>query len=707
MEGPTRSSPPSNSVSSKLIGAAVDLLTLYSNSDSGKLNDPRVIGKLCITITRGIDHAIANNEVPVKSRELPTLIQKINIWKHDLSVVIPFMLLMMSVKVACENGWFQKKETDDLLSLAYEVKRFFSADDVFQGPSHSLPSISKIMSRFYPCLKIENTLCFTEVKPGFRTIVADFNLSRGVVASEPNMIGMIVARVDIDTSSCIITPPEVDILLNGKGVLGRNNTSMVSVDISEMYLKESVPQLPTDVTAMLKYGVNLLQAIGNFNGPYIIVIGVMRVITTSGTPQLQDYVHPVVASGDPVSGIQMALQTSLNCPISKNRMRTPVKGHLCKHTQCFDYDNYLSINSRKPCWRCPLCDEPVSCSDIRIDQNLVKVLREVGENTVDVFVSKDGSWKVVSENIDHAPSASKTPGFQEEKQNQSDPLRRNQSKADNCSQQISATKNIDPSRVNNMHQNTYTSGSLAVDCTNLNDQGNKNPRSMNVNPNGMSAVTSPINDCKGCHLIQKDAELRNQTSRACFNRFSSANSLSPNQNLVSQANWLPAQNANAYILPTVEQNGCYQNSRGSCAYQNLNNSGNNNREAICVQQVQLQRDGKVQASLAAQNRQPAVSVPYTKQPRPEGEQKQNMHVKKNQVSHNDGLVELPSEGWRPSGRMRGSLQGQAYSEAYRQFIKQPTQAVRASELPSGLMATLSVAKSQSPIIKASGQTQTQ
>lgn len=511
------------------------------------------------------------------------------------------------------------------------------------------------------------------------------------------MIGMIVARLDdIHTSSsCIITPQEVDILLNGKGVLGRNNTSM-----------EPVPQLPTDVTAMLKYGVNLLQAIGNFNGPYIIVIGVMCVIPTSGTPQLQDYVQPVVASGGP--GIEMALQTSLNCPLSKSRMRTPVKGHLCKHTQCFDYDSYLSLNSRKPYWRCPLCDEPVSCSDIRIDQNLVKVLREVGENTVDVLVSKDGSWKVVSENIDPpSPSASKTPGFQEEKPNRSDPSRSNQSKADDCSQQISPTKNIQPSRVNSMHQNTCSCNSLAADCTNLNDQGNNNPRSMNVKPNGLSAAMSTINDCKGCQLLQKDAELRNQTSGACINTSSSANSLSPLQNLVSQANCLTAQNSNAYILPTVEQNGCYQNSQGSYTYQNLNKSSNNICEAVRVQQVQLQRDGKVQDSLAAQDRQPSVFVPCTRHPRPEGERKQNMHEKKNQISLNDGLVELPSEGWRPSGRMRGSLQGQAYSEAYRQFIKQPTQHVRTSELPPRLMATLSVAKSQSPNIKASSQTKTQ
>lgn len=136
-------------------------------------------------------------------------------------------------------------------------------------------------------------------------------------------------------------------------------------------------------------------------------------------------------------------------------------------------------------------------------------------------------------------------------------------------------------------------------------------------------------------------------------------------------------------------------------------SGNSICEAVQAQQVQLQRDGKAQTSVAAKNRQTSVLVQCTKRPRPEGELKQNMNEKKNYVSHSDGLVELPSDGWRPSGRMRGSLQGQAYSEAYHQFIKQPTQPVRASELPPRLVETLSVAKSQSPNIKASVQTKTQ
>ena len=94
-----------------------------------------------------------------------------------------------------------------------------------------------------------------------------------------------------------------------------------------------------------------------------------------------------------------------------------------------------------------------------------QVLREVEEDTDHVLVSKDGSWKVVSEIIDPSfGSASKTPGFREEKQNQSNPIGKNLSR--------DPTTNVEPSRVS-MHQNTSNSSSLAANCTNLNDQGKK------------------------------------------------------------------------------------------------------------------------------------------------------------------------------------------------------------------------------------------
>ncbi|KAK9279691.1 hypothetical protein L1049_013371 [Liquidambar formosana] len=231
-----------------------------------------------------------------------------------------------------------------------------------------------------------------KTKPGYGAFVADFHMPKSMMSSAQEQIYLFVAQTDnLDTSSCIVTPQQVNFLINGKGVKGRINSSL-----------DKGPQHPTNVTAMLKCGINLLQVVGQFNGHYIVVIALMGLISSSETPVLQDYVQPVVAALDTDFEIKVGLlRISLNCPISCRLIRTPVKGRLCKHLQCFDYENFMEINSRKPSWRCPLCDQSVCYPDIRIDQNIVKILKEVGENIAEVIVSTDGSWKAVLESEDH------------------------------------------------------------------------------------------------------------------------------------------------------------------------------------------------------------------------------------------------------------------------------------------------------------------
>ncbi|XP_057997468.1 E4 SUMO-protein ligase PIAL1 isoform X2 [Hevea brasiliensis] len=206
--------------------------------------------------------------------------------------------------------------------------------------------------------------------------------------------GLFVAQIDnISTSSCIETPPQANFLLNGEGVLGRINISM-----------DTGPQLPTNITTMLNHGMNFLQAVGQFDSDYIIVIAYIHQKSSSDTPELQNYVQPVAPSDSSSDVVAEPSQVSLNCPISKRRIRTPVKGHCCKHYQCFDYESFMILNSTRPSWCCPVCNQSVCCIDIRMDQNIAKILREVRENVVDVIVSADGSWKVVGsdDNIDQA-----------------------------------------------------------------------------------------------------------------------------------------------------------------------------------------------------------------------------------------------------------------------------------------------------------------
>ncbi|KAL3738217.1 hypothetical protein ACJRO7_019699 [Eucalyptus globulus] len=343
----------------------------------------------CLCLARGIDYAVANNEVLPKAHELPVLLKRLCLLKDDSFYLSVIMVLMISVKNACKYKWFSEKDCQELLALVDEIgKNFQSPRDAAVGSTASFSRVSSIFARFYPQLKMSYDLISLEVEPGYAALVNDFHISKSMVHSPEEKIRLFVAHTDnIETSACIVTPPEVSFLLNGKGVERRTNTFV-----------DTGPQMPTNVTQMLKYGTNLLQAVGQFNGHYMIIIAFMSVASPPDSSTLLDYVPATIAATDSDSDIvEVASRISLNCPISRTRIQLPVKGHSCKHHQCFDYRNFLSINSSKPSWRCPHCNQPVCFTDIRVDQNIVKVLQEVGDDISEVTITLDGSWKAVME----------------------------------------------------------------------------------------------------------------------------------------------------------------------------------------------------------------------------------------------------------------------------------------------------------------------
>ncbi|XP_058199953.1 E4 SUMO-protein ligase PIAL2 isoform X4 [Rhododendron vialii] len=309
---------------------------------------------LCLSLARGIDYAVANSEIPGRVKDLPRLLKQVCQQNTDALLQAAIMVLMISVKNACKSGWFPSEDSAELLTLADEIgSNFCTVRDMNTEASNSLDIISTVMARFYPRMKMGQILAFLEVKPGYGTYVIDFHISKTSKPSAEERIRLFVAQTDnVDTSSCIITPLQVNFLLNGKGVDNRTNVNMVTA-----------PQVPTVVTQMLKFGTNLLQAVGQFNGSYIIVVAYMSVISNPEHPALQDYVHPAVAASDTDTEIiEGPSRISLNCPISFRRIKTPVKGHSCKHLQ---------------------------------------ILKEVGENVVDVIISADGSSNPVLETNDN------------------------------------------------------------------------------------------------------------------------------------------------------------------------------------------------------------------------------------------------------------------------------------------------------------------
>jgi E3 SUMO-protein ligase PIAS1 len=123
-----------------------------------------------------------------------------------------------------------------------------------------------------------------------------------------------VGRKDIvNSSACLITPPQVNFLVNGKEVDRRVTVGFL----------DGGPQLPTDVTMLVKAGSNVLQVIGEFPGPYsIAVASTIRTALSTVNTQLQDYVLPsaktaglgeMVEADDEV--VEGASRVSLRCPV--------------------------------------------------------------------------------------------------------------------------------------------------------------------------------------------------------------------------------------------------------------------------------------------------------------------------------------------------------------------------------------------------------
>ncbi|XP_022643149.1 E4 SUMO-protein ligase PIAL2 isoform X2 [Vigna radiata var. radiata] len=351
----------------------------------GNRGDPKEFYNHCLSLSRGIDYALANGEIPTNAHELPLLVKKICQLKNDELSQAAMMVLMISVKGACEIGWFQTKESQELLTILDEIGKVFSSmGSINATPRQCSSEISTIMEKFYPHVKLGSILASIEIQPGYGASLVGFHITKSEFVKEK--LFLLVAQIDnIEISACLISPPQANFLLNGKGVANRTYVEM-----------DPGPQMPTDVTAMLKFGTNLLQTVGQFNGRYIVLVAYMSFTPLHEDPVLQDYLQPAVTSTDS-DIVEGASQISLNCPISFTRIKTPVKGRSCKHFQCFDFNNFLSINSKRPSWRCPHCNQYVCYADIRLDRNMVEILKNVGESITEVIVLADGSWKAVLE----------------------------------------------------------------------------------------------------------------------------------------------------------------------------------------------------------------------------------------------------------------------------------------------------------------------
>ncbi|TVU50432.1 hypothetical protein EJB05_01803 [Eragrostis curvula] len=302
---------------------------------------------LVYALARGVDFAVAAGDVPAIAGEVPGILRKVYELRKEPYIQSAVMVLIISCKAvlqnACSNKWFRPTDSADILRMANELSGGFCTSHG-QAANYItvLEIISKIMPRYYPQLKFERLVTSIEAKAGYEALMADFFIERNLPLEEKIRL-IVVQKENLDASSCIMNPPQVSFLVNGRGVEMRTNVSM-----------EKGPQFPTDITKMLKYGANIIQAVGYFNANYVIAVAFIKSLKSFGAPPLDDYAEPVSVDSADSDVLEGPSRVSLRCPISLKRIKTPIKGHLCKHYQ---------------------------------------ILQETEVDVLDVLLFADGSWK--------------------------------------------------------------------------------------------------------------------------------------------------------------------------------------------------------------------------------------------------------------------------------------------------------------------------
>ncbi|KAL3645653.1 hypothetical protein CASFOL_010833 [Castilleja foliolosa] len=731
--GVSYSSLSASDVNSFRMSAAMDRLSSYFVSN--RKIDTLEFLNLCLSLARSIDFSIGNNEIPKRIQELPSLVKQVCQNNTNTLLQASSMVLMISIKNACQNGWFSSGDSEELINLANKMGTDFCiVPNVNPESSGAHSVISTIMSRFYPRMKMGHIFTFIDVKPGYEAYARDFQISRNTSSAEDKIRLFVVQTDDIETSSCLVSPAKVNILLNGKGVERRTN---VFVDTG--------PQIPTSVNSLLKYGTNLIQAVGEFNGNYYIAVAFMSEVPNPDSSALQDYEQYAPANEESVDSevIVGASRISLNCPISFRKIKIPVKGHSCKHIQCFDFDNYVDINSRRPSWRCPHCNQHVCFTDIRIDQKMVKILKETGPSVTDVLISSDGSWKDVTENGDTIQKMDNTTlnTVRDESPQPADVLDLTETD-DAMDDIITSSETVDKKNLPNP-QNFVTQSKVQDDYWSAMFLSTFGMAQTNVRPNvsqvAGSVLTSPVRDGaldsipapQNAMQFQQYQSVNAPTSSE-YGRFpslprnvtrtptavqalpaqaptsilqrsytNSANIVAPNsRSTASQA--LPASapifSSSSRVHPrqsspipsspmphhsTTQQNtssnpsarppqcNTFRVPNVRLAPPSQQPSNSFSRPQITTQQSQLIEAANRAVQMSFE---PSRGIPsFTGVTSPRDQLSGNPGIASQPFTRTDGYAPTADINWRPAARMRGALSGQAYAEAYNQAMNRPIQ----------------------------------
>ncbi|URE10177.1 MIZ/SP-RING zinc finger [Musa troglodytarum] len=363
-----------NHVRLRAVADRLDLL-LRCGISSG----PSDLFHLIFALARGIDYALSVNDIPGIANRLPSLIIQVYQRRNDPLLRSAIMVLMISAKNACKNRWFLSPDVNELLSMANELCSSFcmSASDTIVGSAQD--TISKIMPRFYPQLQFCRLVVSFEAKPGYDILMADFHVPRNTRLDERIAIGyfsgmLILLLLAMDGNYMIAIAFMSKVTIPYATRLDDYVHPVIEKLGSDWYVLISTQCANTWYTIMYqRFKEEKEREGGGRGGDKGRRGGRKRKEEEEAVEKEEERQEEEEEEGEEVAeeeeaggrGVYPINGSSTQWRMTRHiealtirtelfkRIKTPVKGHLCKHHQ---------------------------------------ILQEVGENVADIVIFADGSW---------------------------------------------------------------------------------------------------------------------------------------------------------------------------------------------------------------------------------------------------------------------------------------------------------------------------
>lgn len=100
---------------------------------------------------------------------------------------------------------------------------------------------------------------------------------------------------------------------------------------------------------------------------------------------------------------------SLKDPVSMSRIKTPCRTTNCRHTECFDAEDFLQLQEQAPTWTCPICSKPAQWEHLVVDRFVQHILENTKRDTEQVTIEPNGTWHLLKSEDDDQPESERRP----------------------------------------------------------------------------------------------------------------------------------------------------------------------------------------------------------------------------------------------------------------------------------------------------------